>query len=75
MVNFSSLNGKKAIVTGSARGLCNGIATAYHEAGAEVVLVDVNENVKDAAQKMSTGDIPVHYIVGDLTDTAHLPAI
>lgn len=64
--NFS-LAGKKAIVTGGARGLCNGIAQAYHDAGAEVVLVDILENVYDAANAMSTLDAPVHAVRGDLS--------
>ena len=38
-----SLAGKKAIVTGGAKGLCNGMAQALHDAGAEVVLLDILE--------------------------------
>ncbi|MCI8506473.1 MAG: SDR family oxidoreductase [Lachnospiraceae bacterium] len=71
MVNFS-LKGKTAVVTGGAQGLCNGIARAYHEAGATVVLVDVSDKVKEAASKMHTAEAPVYWAKGDLTDTEHL---
>ncbi len=71
MVNFS-LKGKTAIVTGAAQGLCNAIAQAYHDAGAVIVLVDVCDKVKDAAQAMSSEDAPVYYAQGDLTDTENL---
>lgn len=71
MVNFS-LRGKTAVVTGGAQGLCNGIAQAYHDAGAAVVLVDVSDNVKAAAAAMHTEEAPVYYVQGDLTDTENL---
>ena len=44
-----SLEGKKAIVTGGAKGLCNGMAQALHDAGAEVVLLDILDIVEDSA--------------------------
>lgn len=62
-----SLVGKKAIVTGGARGLCNGIARAYHDAGAEVVLIDILDGVYEAAKMMSTEEAPVYAVQGDLS--------
>ncbi len=70
-----NLKGKKAIVTGGAKGLCHGMAQALHEAGAEVVLLDVLDLVMDSAAAMSTEDAPVHGVQCDLTDTASLPAV
>ena len=67
-----SLEGKKAIVTGGARGLCNGIAQAFHDAGAEVVLLDVLDEVHEAARKMSENAPAVYAVQGDLSDTEHL---
>ena len=48
-----SLEGKKAIVTGGAKGLCNGMAQALHDAGAEVVLLDILDIVEDSAKEMA----------------------
>lgn len=63
-----SIKGKKAFVTGGARGLCNAMAQALHDAGAEVTLVDINEEgLKAASAQMGTEGAPVHYVVGDLS--------
>ena len=63
-----SLKGKKAIVTGGARGLNHGMAEGLHEAGAEVVLFDIMDLVYESAEKMSTPEAPVHAVKGDVTD-------
>lgn len=78
MSNFSekfSLAGKKAIVTGGAKGLCNGIAQAYHDAGAEVVLLDVLDLVEESAKKMGATGAPVHAVKGDLSKPDTLKAV
>ncbi len=49
MKTMFSLAGKKAIVTGGARGLCNSMAQALHDAGVEVVLIDINQEALAAA--------------------------
>ena len=66
------LTGKKAVVTGGARGLCNGMAQAFHDMGAEVVLIDMSPNVHDAAAEMAKDGAPVYGVQGNLTDTANL---
>ncbi len=63
-----SLKGKKAIVTGGARGLNHGMAEGLHEAGAEVVLFDIMDLVYESAEKMSTPEAPVHAVKGDVTN-------
>ena len=55
-----SLAGKKAIVTGGAKGLCNGMAQALHDAGAEVVLLDILDMVEDSAGEMAKKGPMVH---------------
>lgn len=70
-----SLEGKKAIVTGGAKGLCNGMAQALHDAGAEVVLLDVLDLVYESAEKMGASGAPVYGVKGDLTDGEHLEDI
>lgn len=62
-----SLEGKKAIVTGGAKGLCNGMAQALHDAGAEVVLLDILDMVEESAAKMGQTGAKVHAVKGDLS--------
>lgn len=78
MTNFMnqfSLEGKKAIVTGGAAGLCRAMAQGLHEAGAEVVLVDVSPAAMESAAEMGAQGAPVHAVVGDLSDQEAIPAI
>ena len=66
-INRFSLEGKKAIVTGGAKGLCNGMAQALHDAGAEVVLLDILDIVDKSAEKLAVEGAPVHAVRGDLS--------
>ncbi|MGN0763900.1 MAG: SDR family oxidoreductase [Aristaeellaceae bacterium] len=66
-MNKFSLAGRKAIVTGGAKGLCNGMAQALHDAGAEVVLLDILDVVEESAKKMGATGAPVHAVKGDLS--------
>ncbi len=61
-----SLEGKKAIVTGGAQGLCYGIAEALHDAGAEVVLLDISDKVTESAAELGKTGAPVHAVKGNL---------
>lgn len=73
MKNGFSIEGKKAIVTGGARGLCNAMAQALHDAGAEVVLIDIDEKALAAAvEAMGDSGEKVHYVVGDLSNLENL---
>ena len=47
-MQWFQLNGKKAMVTGGAAGLCYAMAEGLHLAGAEVVLVDRSPAVGEA---------------------------
>ncbi|MBU3878295.1 SDR family oxidoreductase [Faecalicatena sp. AGMB00832] len=67
-----SLKGKKAIVTGGAKGLCNGMAQALHDAGAEVVLLDILDMVDESAKRMAENGPMVHAVRGDLSKTEGL---
>lgn len=73
MKNNFSIEGKKAIVTGGARGLCNAMAQALHDAGAEVVLIDIDEKaLVAAAEAMGGSGKHVYYTVGDLSNLENL---
>jgi NAD(P)-dependent dehydrogenase (short-subunit alcohol dehydrogenase family) len=48
-LNMHSLKGKGAVVTGAASGIGKAIATAFIEAGASVLLCDLNATALDAA--------------------------
>ena len=65
-----SLEGKKAIVTGASKtsGLCYGMAKALHDAGAEVVLMDVSENVFSLAEMLGGADNRYYAVQADLCD-------
>lgn len=67
-----SLAGKKAIVTGGAQGLCYAMAEALHDAGAEIVLLDVQESVYESAEKLGKSGALVHAVVGDLGNYSEL---
>ena len=64
-----SLKGKRAIVTGGARGLGYAMAEALHNAGADVVLIARNEdNLKKARHELGKDGAKVSYVVGGLSD-------
>lgn len=71
-----SLKGKKAMVTGGARGLNYGMAEGLCEAGADVVLIDISPNVFESAKALSDKHgTQVYGVVGDLTATDDLDRI
>ncbi|MGN0292639.1 MAG: SDR family oxidoreductase [Lachnospiraceae bacterium] len=74
-INKFDLTGRKAIVTGGAKGLCNGMAQALHDAGAEVVLLDIMDMAVESAEKMGSTGAPVHAVIGDLSRPETLEAV
>jgi len=71
------LAGRTAIVTGSARGLGVSIAERFAADGANIVLVDVNEEgLADTAEKVRKAGAPdVHWTVHDLGTEAGATAL
>ncbi|MDK2902242.1 MAG: hypothetical protein PWQ93_161 [Clostridiales bacterium] len=67
------LNSKKAIVTGAAQGLGRAMAEALAQAGADVVIADINMENADAAarelQRFGTDIVPIKV---DVTDRAQV---
>ncbi len=68
-VNAFDLHGKKALITGAARGIGAGIAHALSAAGAAVMIADVNEDEGLAtAQSLSASGANAHFVKLDVTD-------
>lgn len=63
------LDGKVAVVTGAAQGIGEAIAKRLYEEGAEVVLLDVNEDkVKAAAKRIDGSGLHAEGLVCDVSD-------
>ena len=60
------VTGKKAIVTGSTRGLGYGMAEGLMEAGAEVVIVGTSDKVFDVAKGFQNRGFKCHGVKGNL---------
>jgi len=66
---LTDLKGKTAIVTGGAMGIGFGIAYRLAEAGASVIIADVNEEVgSKAAKELHDGGFKVAFVKTDVAD-------
>jgi NAD(P)-dependent dehydrogenase (short-subunit alcohol dehydrogenase family) len=76
MTNPLDFNGKVALVTGAAAGMGLATAQAFAEAGAAVVLADVNEDaVKGAAEKLVAAGHKALAVGCDVSDDAQVAAM
>jgi len=70
------LEGKAAIITGGARGVAKGVATAFVKAGAKVLIVDREKELGEATvSELQAMGGEVAFMAVDLADRAALPAI
>lgn len=70
-MGMTDLAGRKALVTGGARGIGATVATALSNAGASVMLGDILDDVgKTTASELSHGNAKVHFTHLDVTDEA-----
>jgi 2-deoxy-D-gluconate 3-dehydrogenase len=75
MNNLFSIEGKKAIVTGAGRGLGHGMAQGLHDAGAELALIDVADNIHKVAAQMGATGARVVALQADLSRRDQLKKI
>jgi gluconate 5-dehydrogenase len=67
VMDWFSLQGRRALITGGSRGLGRAIAQALSDAGADLVLVGRDEqNLRQAAQELTRGEQTVVALAADL---------
>ncbi len=71
-MNMFSVEGKKAIVTGAARGLGRGMAQGLHDAGVDLALIDVSPGICAVAEEMGKQGPRVVATVADLSKREQL---
>ncbi len=74
-MDFFSLKGKVAIVTGANQGLGMGYALAFARAGADLFIPHYTEDVKDIKELIEAEGRRVEFYRGDLQDREYLRSI
>lgn len=69
-LNLNNLTGKTAIVTGAAQGLSRGMAEGLLEAGASVVIMDINPKAEATAEELRQQGYDCQAVICNLTDDA-----
>ena len=72
--NFG-LSGKIALVTGSAKGIGKAVAMLFAEKGADIILVDMDESVKVAAEEITRLGRKALPLVYDISKSANIPKL
>lgn len=76
---FPSLRGKGVLITGGASGIGRSMVEAFHEQGANVAFIDIDNGlattlVNDLRSRKTPAESDAHYLRCDVTDTAALHA-
>ncbi len=66
---------RTVVVTGGARGIGHGIATAFARAGADVIIVDRDDHVRQAAEQARTDGLKVTAAQADVTAETDVAAV
>ncbi len=74
MLKDFDLTGHKAIVTGAASGLSKAMAEGLHEAGAELVILDIQDAAADVAKAFSANGAPAYFVKTNLSDRSDIQA-
>ncbi len=72
MLKDFDLTGRKAIVTGAASGLSKAMAEGLHEAGAEVVILDIQDAAAQVAEEFSANGAKAYFVKTNLSDRADI---
>ena len=70
MIHSGRFAGKVAVVTGSAQGIGEGVATGLAKEGGRVALVDRSELVGEVSDKLNAGGAETVALIGDLEEYA-----
>ena len=74
--SYCSLGGKTALVTGAGRGIGREIARGYAEAGASLVLADINgQRARAVASELERAGVEVLALEADVSDSAAVDAM
>lgn len=74
-IQLFDLTGKRTLVTGSAKGLGNAMATGLGVAGSTIILNDIREDrLEKAVDKMNSAGIKTHGALFDVTDKEQVEA-
>jgi 2-deoxy-D-gluconate 3-dehydrogenase len=74
-MNLFDVTGKKAVVTGSSRGLGKGMAEGLLESGAEVVLLATNPKLPEIAGEYAKKGYRCHALIADVGDRVEREAV
>ncbi|HJC06046.1 MAG TPA: SDR family oxidoreductase [Candidatus Enterocloster excrementipullorum] len=74
MSDLFSLEGKRAVITGCATGIGQGIATGLAQAGADVVGIDIAE-LKETARNVETAGRQFYSYTADLSNTQEIEEV
>ncbi len=74
-MDYFSLKGKVAIITGANQGLGMGYAAAFAKAGADLYIPHFTEDVSDVKRLIEAEGRKVAFIRGDLTDRTYLKSV
>ncbi len=74
-MDYFSLKGKVAIVTGANQGLGMGYAVAFAKAGADLYIPHFTEDVSDVKRLIEAEGRKVAFIRGDLTDKTYIKSV
>lgn len=74
-MNFFSLKGKVAIVTGANQGLGMAYAVAFAKAGADIYIPHLTNNIDEIKKLIQTEGRKVAFIQGDLRDKDYIEAV